>query len=90
MQVPIAAFNPSMGPRYLSCQNCKGWRSFTYPYCIQLDALWRDMALPAPSRRIALNACCFGPSVLFTFEQDKDRLHAKSTGIAIVGIGLCA
>ena len=44
----------------------------------------------APSWRIAFNALRLGPSGLFPFEQGKDRLHAKTTGIALVGIGLRA
>jgi hypothetical protein len=48
------------------------------------------MALPAPPRRIVLNVCCFSPPILLPFEQGKDRRHAKTAGIALVGIVLRA
>ena len=47
---------------------------------------------PSPPRCIALNVLrlSFDPLVLFPIEQGKDRLHAKTTCIALVGIVLRA
>ena len=45
----------------------------------------------APSRCFTLNALRLGcgPSVLFLFEQDKCRLHAEASRIALIGIVVC-